>query len=212
MRDNAMDATPKSARSLIQRMLLTWRLVIRAHDKDGGRSPLDMVVDVLPWCRPVMLANRVTSARGSSGDEVKIVVVDGNQKITRRICGRPCAEVSIAVKCGDCPAWKKDTSARRAPAAVIDIAGVRPQRTCFSCAYQALRSTSGWHQTGFPQRRCRRTGTNWPPRRRLFHWRPRPQTSARDMLWHTQGDADTQKEERTKWWLAVLLVRTGNHH
>ena len=136
LREGAVDAIPKDARSVIQRLWMAWRLMIRVHDEFGtdaeGRlkQPFDiarpheeMVADVLPWYRPMMRARRVAAARAASGGEVKTIAMDGNQKITRRICGRPCAQVlnspelglSIATKCGDCPAWKKDTCACHAP-------------------------------------------------------------------------------------------------
>ena len=136
------DPVPKDARTAIQRTTSLERIHRGALKQPFSiaRSPVEMVADVLPWYRAMMLQQRVAAARAASGDGgVKTVVMDGNQKITRRICGCPCAEVldseelglSIEVKYGNCPAWKKSTCANHvhmaegSPVAVSSIVGFR---------------------------------------------------------------------------------------
>lgn len=121
-----LEDVPKNSKRLILRAWFLWRLVIRweehlatgvAVDVEAGINLREKVTALLAvawgWYPAHMLTRRVALAREKEVT-LEALVVDGNWKMSGRICGRPCAEVMgsssgvFAVSCcsGE-PAWKK---------------------------------------------------------------------------------------------------------
>ena len=76
--DGALDAIPKNARSVIQRMWLTWRLTIQVYDQFGTESEgrLKRPFDIARLCGDG--GRRLVTARTAAGGGVPTIVLEGN--------------------------------------------------------------------------------------------------------------------------------------
>ena len=116
---------PKAAKKLLHAWLF-WRLVVRVHDHSADVAPtqpappIDLygspgpaLAAALPWYAPFMLQRRLRHLE-QGGQDPSILVIDGNCKLSRRICGRDCADfmahsglnAQTVVRCGRTPVCK----------------------------------------------------------------------------------------------------------
>ena len=103
---------------------IVWRALLRVEERAeviGQRSSVNLIQDTESmlddmWCwyPEFMLSKRVSMCR-EAGEDLSKVVVDGNQKLCRRVCGRPVAELTeckplglfTATPCSCTPAFKQ---------------------------------------------------------------------------------------------------------
>ena len=132
----AGQSTPDEAKTKLFHAWLLWRYVIRAHERSDGSTGGDELPEInlleapeallarsLQWYLPHMLRRRVRHARDSNFS-CQAVVMDGNCKLSRRICGRDVAEVrhhcglqqQIVVRCACKPTLSQKCCARHTAA------------------------------------------------------------------------------------------------
>ena len=100
---------PNKAHMQLWRSWLYWRFVVRrAQYIEGGgqctehvnlQQSFSLTIRNASWYNQWMLRRRVSLARGM-GQNLNCVVVDGNQKLRGRYCGRPVAELQHCASLG----------------------------------------------------------------------------------------------------------------
>lgn len=120
------DITPPPARAdlKLMRAWVVWRALLRMEERAealGQPCSLNLIQnseamlgDMWCWYPDFMLQKRVSLCR-QAGEDLSKVVVDGNQKLCRRVCGRPVAELTeckplglfTATPCSCTPAFKQ---------------------------------------------------------------------------------------------------------
>jgi hypothetical protein len=125
-RAGKLKLVPDKAKQKIKEAWMMWRLVVRIHErwsKDAAvdRLPInlymafeDLATRSLSWYLPLMLKRRLDHMHAANVPN-DTVIVDGNCKLSRRICGRDAAELKVhsglkdqlVVRCGEPPAVKR---------------------------------------------------------------------------------------------------------
>lgn len=100
---------PRHAGMQLWKAWLYWRFVIRRaqYVEDGGQraesvnlqQPFALTMRTARWYNEWMLKRRITLAR-DAGRNLTCVVVDGNQKLCGRYCGRPVAQLQHCASLG----------------------------------------------------------------------------------------------------------------
>ena len=105
-----LDDVPDEARKKLRGAWLTWRIVVRTHQRyaaegdiipekevDLSLDPSDLAVSVSPWYEDFMLHRRINRRPRDHN----IVIFDGNAKLRRwRVCGRPLATLMRSRRLG----------------------------------------------------------------------------------------------------------------
>ena len=127
-RDGRAECVPHLAKDKLLRAWVVWRLLVRWHQwsLEPSRatvqpqhlnllqSPESLAQSCLPWYTAFMFQDRLRQFY-ESGQELRLIVIDGNCKLARRICGRDAAcllhceplGAFAAVKCPRTPSFKK---------------------------------------------------------------------------------------------------------
>lgn len=110
------EVVPNRADMKLWRCWLYWRLVVRQaqyEEVNGERvvgvdlqQPFAVTLQNASWYNEFMFQRRVESVQ-----EAQLRVMDGNQKLSGRFCGRPCAEVLRA----PCVGYYTSTACSRRP-------------------------------------------------------------------------------------------------
>ena len=166
-RDEDSSRGPPLAKTKLKAAWLLWRLVVRAHEHSAAVTPplLPPVINInlaanleaslghaLVWYFPHMLGRRLRHL-AQAGQNTRVIVVDGNCKLSRRICGRESSELlhhaglmsQTVVRCGRTPSLKRKFCAAHlagptatdvpdiAQSEVVDVLACSPKcKFCFS--------------------------------------------------------------------------------
>ena len=160
---------PAKAGAKLFRAWIVWRAIIRMEEHGlalesvypGPRGAnlledLEVLLDgIWEWYPEHMLAKRVACCRAAGADLSKLVV-DGNQKLCRRVCGRPVAEISESKALGMCtvtpcsckPAFKQRRCRQHAASAPPSDRG--PEQSEVITGHRRLRVVHGAAIEGEP--------------------------------------------------------------
>jgi hypothetical protein len=123
IRDGIVNIVPDKARLKMHKAWFYWRVVVRVHQRTGNANeelinlylPMaELLEQIWSWYPEFMFERRVQMYADARRVAITIVI-DGNAKLARRICGRPVAELMrceplgryTATQCSEKPSRKR---------------------------------------------------------------------------------------------------------